>query len=147
MDVDHRGYRVGIHQRAEFPADLSSARTARRFVESELEERGYDGDVSAVVWMVSELATNAVIHGEPPHAVVVDLVDDVVHVSVEDGDIDRQPSLPPADADKLKVGGHGLKIVASLADDWGWHLRGTEPGGSPCGKAVWFTIGSKEQSR
>jgi anti-sigma regulatory factor (Ser/Thr protein kinase) len=100
-----------------------------------------------VVWLVSELATNAVMHGKPPHAVVVDVADDVVRVSIEDGDADRTPAVSTASTSKLEARGHGLKIVASLADDWGWHLRETEPGGAPIGKAVWFTIGSKEQSQ
>jgi anti-sigma regulatory factor (Ser/Thr protein kinase) len=82
--------------------------------------------------LVSELVTNAVIHGRTRATLVAERPGNVLRVSVVDAD----PQMPdpgketPEDAES----GRGLRIVAAVADRWGVE---TLPEG---GKAVWFEL-------
>lgn len=80
---------------------------------------------------VSELATNALLHGTPrgrQFRVHVTIEDDAVRIEVHDAS-DAPPHLrDPADTDDY---GRGLHLVEALADEWGFSDR-TGPG-----KAVW----------
>jgi anti-sigma regulatory factor (Ser/Thr protein kinase) len=82
------------------------------------------------VLLVSELVTNAILHGAGRPQVTVELFDDGARISVADDD----PSLPyraPAGADATS--GRGISIVEGIADEWGAEARGT-------GKRVWFEV-------
>jgi anti-sigma regulatory factor (Ser/Thr protein kinase) len=92
----------------------------------DVSERGDD-----VLLCVSELATNALLHGVPPHRCfrldLALLADGVLRVEVHDsgpGEI-RVPDAAPESEH-----GRGLLLVAALADDWG--VRERDPG-----KIVW----------
>lgn len=89
-------------------------------------------DVDAVLVVVSELVTNAVLHGGTEVEVLVDLRDDGVRLEVRDGD----PSHPPVprEPSPRAVGGRGLGIVDALADEWGWQRTGED------GKVVWCEL-------
>ena len=79
---------------------------------------------------VSELVTNAVLHGREPIEVAVTLSDDVLRVEV----CDANPVSPSFSMlDPTAVTGRGLLLISSAADRWG-----VEP--APDGKVVWFEL-------
>jgi anti-sigma regulatory factor (Ser/Thr protein kinase) len=83
----------------------------------------------AVEMIVSELATNAVVHASTPFAVSL-IVGPTVRVEVSDGDADppvlRRPS-------SLEAGGRGLVVVDGFADRWGFYPVDD-------GKVVWAEV-------
>ncbi len=108
-----------------------SVRGARRAVAGALTGWGVDDDVAdTVLLLVSELVTNALLHGRPPVQVRVRRSPTAVVVEVHD---DAQ-TLPrrddPGDGDEH---GRGLQLVSALASRWG-----TRP--TVTGKAVWCTV-------
>jgi anti-sigma regulatory factor (Ser/Thr protein kinase) len=87
-----------------------------------------------VLLCVSELATNALVHGVPPgRGFLLRLVpydeDGGVRVEVHDSG-DGVPALPRQDVQEPGEGGRGLLLVSELADKWGVEAR--HPG-----KIVW----------
>jgi two-component sensor histidine kinase len=87
-----------------------------------------------VLLCVSELATNALVHGVPPgRGFLLRLVpydeDGGVRIEVHDSG-DGVPVLPRQDVQEPCEGGRGLLLVSELADKWGVGAR--------CpGKIVW----------
>ncbi|AXK34941.1 ATP-binding protein [Streptomyces armeniacus] len=90
--------------------------------------------VETVRLCVSELASNALLHGAEPgrgFLVRLALADDVVRLEVHDSrEVRPEPRRPSA----LDTAGRGLLLVAELADDWGVADR------EPFGKIVWARI-------
>ena len=82
--------------------------------------------------LVSELATNAVLHAQTPFAVEVTRTDQVVRVSVSDCS-DTAPALRRYSS--TAGTGRGLAMVAQLSCDWG-----TGGGVRPYAKTVWFEV-------
>ena len=81
---------------------------------------------------LSEIVTNAVVHGEPPIRVHVDVTATCLEVSVTDAG----PARPHADAMGLDAtGGRGLAIVAAVAGAWG-----CDPDPDGPGKRIWFSV-------
>jgi anti-sigma regulatory factor (Ser/Thr protein kinase) len=80
--------------------------------------------------MVSELATNAVVHTASPFDVGIDESDHEVRISVTDHGTGT-PRLRAAGAGDTD--GRGLGIVAAFAVEWG-----VDHG--PHSKTVWFTV-------
>ena len=117
--------------------DLRAPRLARRFVMDALSQWEVDDPIDTVQLMVSELVTNAVLHGRSRADVAVILTSDVVRVEVHD-DGEELPS--PRQASPRDVTGRGLDLVSKLASDWGVRpdLKG--------GKAVWFEIPRRPRS-
>ena len=106
----------------------------RRFARSSL-SAGSDDFLSDVELVVSELVTNAALHGEPPILVRLGMVDDCVRVEV--ADLGR--TLPIQMLDRPdNTTGRGLSLVAALSRDWG-----IEPN-APVGKVVWALICQEE---
>lgn len=109
-------------------SDASSIAEARRHVRDALADRAHPRVLAEVELVVSELVTNAVLHG-PGGAVYLRLAeeDGVVTGEVEDqGDAAieiREQSLNSVD------GGLGLPIVDQLTSDWGVYPGSTH---------VWF---------
>jgi anti-sigma regulatory factor (Ser/Thr protein kinase) len=82
--------------------------------------------------LVSELATNAVLHGTPPVSVQVECEGARgLQVSVTDGSSDApvQREAGPHDGS-----GRGMLLVDVISDRWGVHTGARE------GKAVWFRL-------
>ncbi|MDN3247087.1 ATP-binding protein [Streptomyces sp. ZSW22] len=109
-----------------------SVPAARAFARETLVDWGVRGRADDVVLCVSELATNALLHGVAPgRGFLLRLLPcgDGVRVEVHDsgGGVPAVP-LDPEGADE---GGRGLLLVSELADKWGVAER--EPG-----KVVWF---------
>jgi anti-sigma regulatory factor (Ser/Thr protein kinase) len=109
---------------------------ARRFVASSLAAGDEVGELA--VLLVSELASNAVLHARTPFELVVDTDPERVRVEVHDGN----PTLPTLkDYVAESVTGRGLHMVANSANSWGFEAVGH-------GKMVWFelTHGSERRS-
>jgi MEDS: MEthanogen/methylotroph, DcmR Sensory domain/Histidine kinase-like ATPase domain len=118
--------------RARFRAGPDAPFAARRFIAGLLACRPFAGRVSAddVELVVSELATNAVIHAGTPFSVAVACRDHAIRISVQDWNR-MEPTM--RDGAPTARSGRGLRLVAALASDWG-----VEPG--PDGKTVWAEL-------
>ncbi|GHG27363.1 ATP-binding protein [Streptomyces filamentosus] len=87
-----------------------------------------------VLLMVSEVVTNACLHGGGPEEFVLRHADGLLRVEVSD----RNPEHPHRMAPRSPAlpGGHGLMVLDRLASDWGSADRGP---GVP-GKVVWLEV-------
>ena len=112
-------------------SDPQSARAARRFVRNALAGAGSEDLEETVTLLVSELVTNAVVHGGGEVEVLVRLVPGSVRVEVMDASATAPVPREAADED---TSGRGLALVESLARRWGID---PVPGG---GKTVWFEV-------
>ena len=81
--------------------------------------------------LVSELVTNAVVHGRSDVTLSLAVADGALEVGVTDRS-PRQPGSAVA-ADWWAEGGRGLRLVDLLADEWGVAPIAT-------GKQVWFRL-------
>jgi anti-sigma regulatory factor (Ser/Thr protein kinase) len=96
------------------PRSPGSVSAARRLVNGHTTMLGAEQREDAVL-MVSELVTNAVVHGVGAISLRIDIEADAVRVEVaDDGNVALEPSPEPG-----AHGGWGLRIVEQLADDWG----------------------------
>jgi anti-sigma regulatory factor (Ser/Thr protein kinase) len=99
------------------------------------------GDASPMadtaVLLVSELATNAVLHsasGQPGGSATVLITEIGGGVRVEVADAGSDHCAPVVRGDIYASEGHGLFLVQSLADQWGY-VR------DEAGTTVWFWLG------
>lgn len=112
------------------PRELTSAASARRFVEQTLSRWQCDEAIDTVKLLMSELVGNAVGHARSEVAVSVHLMPDRLRVEVFDDD----PGGPRRRvADAADASGRGLAMVETIADAWGVSPRGP-------GKIVWFEL-------
>jgi anti-sigma regulatory factor (Ser/Thr protein kinase) len=86
--------------------------------------------VRDAVLLVSEMVTNAIIHGQPPIVLRLRRGADDVLVEVDDGAAGAPRRMRPTPEDEH---GRGLLLVAMLADRWG-----TRP--LHDGKSVWCRL-------
>jgi anti-sigma regulatory factor (Ser/Thr protein kinase) len=120
---------IGPSSRAErFEGRTESVRDARRFVAHALADAGDVADDAAL--LVSELATNAVIHAGSAYTVTVRRHDGFVRVEVADAS--------PSSARRCRYSptsgtGRGLGMVEDLSSGWGVEEDGV-------GKIVWFEL-------
>jgi len=116
-------------QRTLEPTVASSA-VARRFMEETL-DRWSCGEVLDVVnLLVSELVTNAVVHGGSEAEVSVVLTSTALRIEVGDHD-DFVPSVN--EASDWATSGRGLALVEAMARRWGIDRV-------PGGKVIWFEV-------
>jgi anti-sigma regulatory factor (Ser/Thr protein kinase) len=102
-----------------FEPDVNSVGAARRFALARF-DRVTPRSLSDLLLVVSELATNAVMHARTPFFVGLNLGGGMARVEVADG----SPELPSERSLALSTSnGRGLLIVATLSDQWGvdWH--------------------------
>jgi len=112
------------------PSDVRSVGEARRFIDTALNEWGCDRVVDTAVLLVSELASNAVLHARSDIRILLRREHDQVKVKV----CDRSPVIPrPRRFGVESATGRGLALVEQLSADWGVQR---EAGG----KCVWFTL-------
>jgi len=124
------------------PADPASVGVARRYFSSIVAAVGLPDDVGqAGALAVSELVTNAVLHGREPITLRVTTMPRTIRVAVSDGS-DRPPE-PRRRTRARPIGtdrgsgdhGRGLNIVETLADRWGCAPSVQSPG-----KTVWCDL-------
>lgn len=113
-------------------SDLASVRRARAFVEQECQRLRIDDDrCHDAALMVSELVTNAIVHGRSDARLcIIAATDHVLRIEVSDGD-SRHPE--PVSQDDAALDGRGLVIVDALSTDWGVRDE-------VLGKTVWFEV-------
>ncbi len=100
-----------------------SVRLAREFARSALAGWGVRRRADDVVLCVSELATNALLHGVPPGRgyrlwLALGAEDGLLRVEVHDSG-DGEPRLPEPGGAADEESGRGLLLVSALADKWG----------------------------
>jgi anti-sigma regulatory factor (Ser/Thr protein kinase) len=94
----------------------SAPRLARRFVVATLEEWAAGSACERAELLVSELVTNVIRHATSSPRVVITDEDGCVRIEVFDGGPGGAIQQEPGTVD---VGGHGLLLVAAIADRWG----------------------------
>ncbi|MCW2623048.1 MAG: putative anti-sigma regulatory factor, serine/threonine protein kinase [Frankiales bacterium] len=94
----------------------SSVGAARRFLVESLEAWGVPHLEWDAVQVVSELATNAVMHARSEFTVVLSLEDDLLRIEVHDQD-ERLPHRRHFDVHATT--GRGLALVSTLSRSWG----------------------------
>lgn len=118
-----------VHVRA-FDAEADAIGAIRTYVQESMLRHGADDEaIDAAVLCASELATNALLHGDGPIVVDIDL-GSRARVTVHDGNHRLPVLLRPAPDDDA---GRGLMMVSVFADTWGTEL-------DEQGKAVWFEL-------
>ncbi len=125
--------------KARFPAQPASVTAARGFVTDALRTAGAVERLDDARLLVSELATNAVVHARTDFTVTVHVGPGSLYLEVQDGAA-GEPMLPGADVpepdeviDLRAEHGRGLRLVSVAADEWGF--RRTDHG-----KVVWFRL-------
>ncbi len=117
-------------ERRQFPHDANSVKDGRQFVDAVLASVPL-GVREAAGLMVSELATNAVVHGAGPFVIVVDCTESQIRVEVFDEGRGVPRLGAPSSSDPH---GRGLRIVDRLSDSWGVGVR-----------SVWFVLDLMER--
>ena len=90
--------------------------------------------------LVSEVVTNAVVHGRPAITLRVSTDPPGIGVAVHDFGGALPPPTVPARVEPGATGGRGLMIVDALASTWG-----VIPNDPPPGKTVWFRLAPPAQ--
>lgn len=105
-----------------FANDPAEIARARQMVRAKLEAWGFQGDLGPMELAVSELVTNAIVHGEGVIDVSVSAFGDRLRLEVAD----EGAAVPRAGGDQEieGIGGWGLHLIDSLSDDWGSADRG-----------------------
>lgn len=116
---------------ASFTPDVASVGDARRFVSDTLSAWDADDLSWTAMLLVTELATNAVLHASTPYDVTLEhRTDGTLRIGVSDGSV-RKPRARDYAVDATT--GRGLGLVGSLAIAWGTSTR-------PDGKTVWCDV-------
>jgi anti-sigma regulatory factor (Ser/Thr protein kinase) len=115
------------------PQTAASPAEARHIVSRFAAENDVCNESGAALLVLSELVTNAVLHGAEPIEVCVSRDADLLRIEVSDGGA-RGEGVAPRNTNDPRPGGRGLHIVNSLATRWG-----TTDNDS--GKTVWAEIG------
>ncbi len=134
MDGAQHGGEASRTQVIELDGDPDAPARGRHAVTAVLDEWGCEpGSREDLLLVVSELVTNAVVHGAEPIRVTMVRAPERVRVEVTDGAAASSPHgnpRPPTDAET----GRGLSVVTRLAVAWGWRAS---PGR---GKTVWAEL-------
>jgi anti-sigma regulatory factor (Ser/Thr protein kinase) len=108
--MDHR------RQTATLSRDDREVARARQLVATTLYDWGVEVEVPVMEILVSELVTNALVHGDG--AIGLQLAADDGRVRLEVTDDGGTPTAPHI-VDHGDIGGWGLQLVDRLADRWG----------------------------
>jgi CheY-like chemotaxis protein/serine phosphatase RsbU (regulator of sigma subunit)/anti-sigma regulatory factor (Ser/Thr protein kinase) len=107
------------HRVQNFERSSREIARARGFVTGALEDWGFGAEAASFELMVSELVSNALVHGSGAISVEVSRDDGNVRLEVTDDGGSTSPHIE----DKA-MGGWGLQFVDELADRWGSEKRG-----------------------
>ncbi len=134
--IPHPDRAVARAARRYFDAKRMSVRLARQFVTTTLAAWGITGGSTEDIRLsASELTSNALTHGtRRGHGFLVGLsaFDDLIRLEVHDSrDVSPERHPQVRHAAGTQGSGRGLRIVESLAQDWGVDRR------EPFGKVVW----------
>jgi len=120
--------------RARFEPAAGSVAAARRFVREWLVELGVGELLDDALVLVSELATNAVVHAGTPFEMTCTDLGDGVRLEVRDQYPSRGlPATPPRILDPGRPAGRGLMLCAALSSSWGVEYTRTA-------KTVWCRL-------
>lgn len=111
--------------------DPRNVAEARDFVARHLLDHDLAGMVEDTVLVVSELATNAVVHARTPFEVTLSGDGRTVEVAVTDG---LWTAPPLRQNHHVELGGRGLSLVEGYSRAWG--VRPSSDGG----KSVWASL-------
>lgn len=114
-----------------FDARPTSVSKSRRFVEEVTADLAPEFR-EAIVLMVSELATNALVHATSGFEVRIERDATAVRTTVTDSG-EGSPSL--SNPDNTDPHGRGLLVVQELSDEWGTTVDPDTPG-----KSIWFSL-------
>jgi len=115
---------------ARFEGDVSSVPEARVFVRKWLHACGADRFFDEASLIVTELATNAVLHADSPYEVRLSRSGGGVRIEVADSDVGT-PEPQPFSA--VAESGRGIVIVSALSASWGIEAQ-------PEGKVTWAEL-------
>ena len=116
---------------AKFPAERDAPGRARRLVVDALRQWGHQGTVvNDAALVLSELATNAVLHAGSPFSIAVRVQDSMLRVAVRDA---SPLATTVRDGGWIPRPMHGLAVIDSLSTHWG--VEGTHDG-----KVVWAEL-------
>src|SRR5882757_4316963 len=101
------------------PRTVASPARARREVSRFAADHDVSTGADIALLVLSELVTNAVLHGAEPIRAFVRYHDDALRIEVFDGDRDTSELGPVAPRGVGQPGGRGLQIVDSLSRSWG----------------------------
>jgi serine/threonine-protein kinase RsbW len=118
-------------------AALESSRRARQHVARFVAREHLTGVTDTLNIIVGELVANAVMHSTAPIALCLSYCGGNVRVEVTDGTSDLG-AVRFREVDRPTVGGRGLRILATLADEWGVIANKT-------GKSVWAKLKATHQ--
>jgi len=119
-----------VTRQLSLPAEPASVAHARRFVRSAMQSLGASAAVDDAELLISELATNALLHARSAFTVEVSRSHDRVRICILDAS-PRAPRLRSYGEDATT--GRGLQLVQSLSAAWGVQPR--RPG-----KTVWVEL-------
>ncbi|HEX8649192.1 MAG TPA: ATP-binding protein [Thermoleophilaceae bacterium] len=109
------------------PRDRTGFEMARAVIQRYLRGDVAEDELSDVCLIMSELVTNAMVHGEGAIKLRLTVQDDLVRGEVIDDGPGFEREIPERGPDD--TGGRGLLLVASLAHRWGVHEGSSQ---------VWF---------
>jgi anti-sigma regulatory factor (Ser/Thr protein kinase) len=121
-----------MHEEIQLEPSGSAPAQARRLVRRVLADMVSDDLTDTAELLVSELVTNAITHGTGMVTLSIDCAKDELSVTVSDDD-PKQPEIQPERL--MALGGRGLRMIDSLASEWGVTPRTDGPG-----KDVWFRL-------
>jgi anti-sigma regulatory factor (Ser/Thr protein kinase) len=99
------------------PRDRTGFEMARAVIQQYLAGDVTEDELSDICLIMSELVTNAMVHGEGAIKLRLTVEDDVVRGEVIDDGAGFEREIPERGPDD--IGGRGLLLVASLAQGWG----------------------------
>ncbi len=114
--------------RRSWPNDVRHIADARTFVVDQLHSGGLPDAALVLRLVVSELATNAVLHAATPFSVTISRDDESLRLEVRD-DLPVAVALPTTGPNR-GPNGRGLRIVDRLSHEWGVDV-------DHAGKEVW----------
>jgi anti-sigma regulatory factor (Ser/Thr protein kinase) len=102
---------------AGLPRDRTCSAVARRLLDEHARRELRDEERNKVMLIVSELVSNAFVHGQGTIVLSVRRVDDVLRIEVRDEGRPARIDVVPEEQRSNR--GRGLWIVEQLASDWG----------------------------